>query len=169
MRGIIATLSCLCTIAATNPVHAQQATRLSQHNAWGSYSYQSDAGKVCYALSVPLPESKKPANLDHGKVYFFVSQKPGQNVAFEPQFIAGYDLQAESKVMLTIGERTFSMFSQGRSAWLENAAEEPLLVNAMRGGASMQVKATSGRGNATSYEFSLRGISAALTAINTCN
>jgi hypothetical protein len=32
----------------------------------------------------------------------------------------------------------------------------------------MAIKATSGRGNPTSYEFSLRGISAALTSINSC-
>jgi len=168
MRRIIATtLLCLGTIAATSPVLAQ-ATRLSQHNAWGSYAYQSDGGKLCYALSVPLPESQKPTNLDHGKVYFFVSQKPEQKTSLEPQFIAGYELREASKVTLTIGDKTFSMFSRGKSAWLENSEEETQLINAMRGGAQMQVSATSGRGNETSYVFSLRGITAALGAVGTC-
>jgi hypothetical protein len=166
MRGIIATLSCLCMIAAAAPAHAQAASKIGQHNAWGSYSYQAQNGRVCYVLSVPT--AKQPSTLDHGDIFFFVSQKPGQNVAFEPQFIAAYDLQENSKVTVTVGNRTFSMFTRGKSAWLENAAEEPQLVTAMRGGSTMQVKATSGRGNPTSYEFSLRGISAALSSITTC-
>lgn len=165
MRGIIATLSCLCMIAAAVPAHAQ-ATKLGTHNAWGSYAYQTQSGKVCYVLSVPT--AKQPGSLNHGDIFFFVSQKPGQNVAFEPQFIAGYSLQTDSKVQVTIGDRSFSLFSRENSAWLENAAEEPQLVAAMRGGSTMQVKAVSGRGNPTSYEFSLSGITAALNSIQSC-
>ena len=53
-------------------------------------------------------------------------------------------------------------------AWVENAAEEPALVAAMKGGKSMTVKAVSGRGTATSYSYSLSGISAALKQIESC-
>jgi invasion protein IalB len=51
---------------------------------------------------------------------------------------------------------------------MENAAEEPQLIAAMRAGSDMRVQATSGRGNTTSYTFSLRGITAALTSIQNC-
>ena len=172
MRGFIATLSCLCMIAAAAPAHSQQppqATKITQTNAWGSYSYAEQGGKVCYVLSVPTTQA--PNTLDHGKVYFLVSQRPGQNIVFEPQFIAGYQLGQASKVMVTIGDKSFTMSQldkPGPSAWLENPAEEPQLIAAMRAGSTMQVKATSGRGNATSYEFSLRGLTAALSSINTC-
>jgi len=169
MRGIIATLSCLCMIAAAAPAYAQAASKIAQHNAWGSYSYQSQNGKVCYVLSVPT--AKQPQSLDHGDIFFLVSQRPGQNIVFEPQFRAGYNLQESSKVTVTIGDKNFTMSQlnrPGASAWLENPAEEPQLIAAMRGGSTMQVKATSGRGNPTSYEFSLRGISAALSSITTC-
>jgi invasion protein IalB len=167
MRGLTATISILCLVLASGSAVAQTATKIGQSNAWGTYSYQSDKGKVCYVLSVPT--AKQPSNLDHGDIYFFVSQKPGQNVAFEPQFIAAYSFQESSKVRVTVGDRSFSMFTRGNSAWLENAAEEPLLVAQMKAGATMKVDATSGRGNATSYEFSLRGITAALDSISNCN
>src|SRR5690606_4184696 len=111
---------------------------------------------------------KEPSNLDHGDIFFFVSQKPGQNVAYEPQFIAGYNLQEGSKVTVTVGDRSFTMFTQGKSAWMENAAEEPQLVAAMKAGAEMKVAATSSRGNGTSYTFSLLGLTAALDSIKTC-
>lgn len=171
MRGIIATISCLCLVAATAPAFAQQAVKMGQQHAWGSFSYQTDNGKVCYVLSVPVPGSKKPADLNHGDVYFLITRRPGQDLAFEPQFIAGYQLQQASKVTATVADKSFTMSqlaTPGASAWLENRAEEPQMVDAMRAGATMQVSATSGRGNATSYEFSLRGLTAALNSINTC-
>jgi len=165
MRSFFSSLLTLCTLAAAGPAFAQ-ATAVGQHRDWGTYSYQSDNGKVCYVMSVP--KQKEPASLDHGDIFFFVSQKPGQNVAYEPQFIAGYDLREGSKVTITVGDRSFSMFTQGKSAWMENAAEEPQLIAAMRSGADMRVAAQSGRGNNTNYTFSLLGLSAALQSIQSC-
>jgi|SRR5690606_25588666 len=164
MRGFIATLTCLCMIAA-GPAFAAP-VKLGQNHAWGTYSYTQGNSKVCYVLSVPL--KKLPADRDHGEIFFFVSQKPGQNVTYEPQFIAGYDLQKDSKVTVTIGNQSFVMFTRGKSAWVENAAQEPLLVAAMRNGADMKVDARSARGTATSYVFSLRGVTAALSTIANC-
>ena len=166
MRGLISTFTGLLLIGLATPALAQSATKIGQHSAWGTYSYSQNGGKVCYVLTVPT--DKKPTNLDHGDIFFFVSQKPGQNVSFEPQFIASYNLQENSKVVVTIGDKNFSMFTRGKSAWMENAAEEPSLIAAMKGGSDMKVAAKSGRGNATSYVFSLKGITAALNSISSC-
>ncbi|CAM5583016.1 invasion protein IalB [Aquamicrobium terrae] len=166
MRGLIATISSLVLLAAAGPALAQQATKIGQHNAWGTYSYQAGNGKVCYVLTVPT--DKQPPSLDHGDMFFFVSQRPGQQVSYEPQFIAGYNFQENSKVTVSIGDKSFTMFTRGKSAWVENAAEEPVLIAAMKGGADMKVQAKSGRGNTTSYVFSLKGISAALASIASC-
>lgn len=166
MRGLIALVSSLVLVASAAPVLAQQATKIGQHNAWGTYSYQASAGKVCYVLTVPT--DKQPPTLDHGDMFFFVSQRPGQQVSYEPQFIAGYTFQEGSKATVTIDKKSFSMFTKGKSAWVENAAEEPVLIAAMKTGTDMKVTAKSGRGNPTSYVFSLKGISAALTSIAKC-
>ncbi len=166
MRGLISTFAALSLTVVAAPALAQSATKLGQHNAWGTYSYAQNNGKVCYVLTVPT--DKQPPTLDHGDMFFFVSQKPGQNVSFEPQFIAGYTFKENSKVQVKVGDKTFSMFTRGKSAWMENAAEEPALIAAMRNGADMQVTATSGRGNPTKYAFSLKGISAALQSIQNC-
>jgi hypothetical protein len=101
-------------------------------------------------------------------MFFFVSQKPGQNVSFEPQFIAGYNFKENSKVTVAVGDKSFTMFTRGKSAWMENAAQEPQLIAAMKKGSDMNITATSGRGTTTKYVFSLKGISAALDSIATC-
>lgn len=154
-------------LVASGGAQAQNIAKIGQKSDWALYSYNDDKGKVCYTLTIPT--DKQPPTLDHGKsMYFVVSQKPGQNVTFEPQFNASYNFQENSKVEVTVGERKFSMFTKGNRAWMENAAEEPQLITAMRSGSDMKVAAKSGRGNPTSYVFSLKGISAALTEISAC-
>jgi len=146
--------------------YAQSPTRIQQFQAWGAYSYKSGNGTVCYVLSVPT--AKEPASVDHGDNFFIVSQRPGQNISYEPQVMMGYSLQENSKVNVTIDGKSFVMFTKDKAAWVENAAQEPALVAAMRTGHSMTVKATSRRGTGTAYTYSLSGISAALKQIEGC-
>ncbi|MDW9417962.1 invasion associated locus B family protein [Sinorhizobium meliloti] len=153
-------------MAASGVASAQSPTRIQQFNAWGAYSYQAGNGKVCYVLSVP--KERTPASVDHGDIFFLVSQRPGQNISYEPQAMMGYPLQDNSKVNVVIDGRTFIMFTKGNSAWVENAAEEPALVAAMKSGKAMSVNAKSRRGTETSYSYSLSGISAALKQIEAC-
>jgi len=157
--------------APAKPQPAQAApaagpTRIQQFKAWGAYSYKSGASNVCYVLSVPT--TKEPASVDHGDIFFIVSQRPGQNISYEPQAMVGYVLQPNSKVTVTIDKKNFTMFTKDKAAWVENAAEEPALVAAMKTGHNMSVSAVSGRGTKTSYAYSLQGIAAALKQIETC-
>jgi hypothetical protein len=168
MRGLISIFAAVALAAGASQAFAQSARKMAEHGDWATYSYQAQNGKVCYVLTVPMPKSMKPGNVDHGSMFFFVSQRPGQAVSFEPQFIAGYPLREGSKVSVSIGSKTFTMFTKGKSAWVENAAEEPMLIAAMKGGSNMQVQAQSGRGTKTSYSFSLKGITAALESIAGC-
>ena len=153
-------------LATATAASAQTPTRIQQFNAWGAYSYNSGKSKVCYVLSGPA--DKQPPKIDHGDNFFLVTQRPGQNISYEPQAMMGYELKAGSKVTVTVDTKSFTMFVKGKSAWLENAAEEPALVAAMKAGHAMKVQAVSKRGTNTSYSYSLSGISAALQQIEGC-
>lgn len=159
-------VSTLAFALAAAPAFAQSATKMGQYNSWGTYSYPAKEGKVCYVLTVPT--EKQPEKLDHGDIYFFVSQRPGQKRSYEPQFIASYDLKADSKVEVAVAGKSFDMFVKGKSAWVEKAEDEPALIAAMRSGSELKISARSKRGNPTSYTFSLKGISAALSSISQC-
>jgi invasion protein IalB len=142
-------------------------TLIKQFGDWGAYFYQSAGGKVCYALSVA--KSKLPATgVDHGDNFFIVTQRPGQNISYEPQAMMGYTLKENSKVNVTIDNKSFVMFTKDKAAWVENAAQEPALVAAMKTGHSLTVAATSKKGTGTTYSYSLSGISAALKQIEVC-
>jgi hypothetical protein len=90
-----------------------------------------------------------------------VTSVPADAAATEANFVAGYDLKEQSRVTVEIGDREFTMFTEGDSAWLVNKEDEPDLLEAMRGGTRMVVKATSRRGNSTTYDYSLSGVTAA--------
>lgn len=145
---------------------AQTPSRLNQFNAWGAYAYEQNGSRVCYVLSTPT--AMQPASVNHGDIFFLVSQKPGQN-ALEPQVVMGYPMREGSQVTVTVDGRDFALFVRGESAWVEDAAQEPALVAAMRNGSQMSVAATSARGTATSYTYSLSGVTAAIQSINTCS
>lgn len=153
-------------VLATTASMAQTPTKINQFKAWGAYSYNNAGSKVCYVLSVPT--KKLPADREHGDIFFLVSQKPGQNVSYEPQVEVGYPFQEGSKVIVNIDGKSFTMFTKGNNAWVENAAQEPALVRAMRAGRSMKVSGKSRRGTGTSYIYSLSGITAALKEIGKC-
>lgn len=176
-RVSMALIALAAATLAAPAAWAQSSGKTGQYDAWGTYVYSSGGKKTCYVLAAPVPNSAKPAGLDHGDNYFLVSSKPGANIAYEPQFISGYTMQQGSKVVVTIGDRKFVLFAAAgenrdptdiKSAWLENAAEEPAFVAAMKGGSSMSVQAKSRRGNDTSYEFSLKGVTKALGEIQNC-
>ncbi len=166
LNFVATTIAAGALIASASMASAQTPTRIGQFNDWSAISYQSSGGKVCYAVSVPTTNA--PTTVDHGDNFFVVTQRRGQNITYEPQFIAGYTLKEASKVTVSIDGKNFSFFSKANTAWTENAAEDPSIVAAMRAGSKMSIKAVSRCGTNTSYEYSLSGITAALKAIEAC-
>lgn len=60
------------------------------------------------------------------------------------------------------------MLAKDNTAWVSDAALEPELVNALRSGSQMTLRATSARGTHTTYTYSLTGVMAALEQAARC-
>ncbi|MGV1791184.1 hypothetical protein GR212_05285 [Rhizobium lusitanum] len=145
--------------------HAEVPVRIDQFDHWGAYSYKSGDSVNCYVLSRPV--AQQPANVDHGDNFFIVSRlSSGDKLV--PEAAMGYDPKDGAPMTAMVGDKTFPMFTKDRHAWVKDETQEPTLVSAMKGGAQLQLQATSKRGTATSYSYSLSGITAALKRIETC-
>ena len=83
----------------------------------------------------------------------------------EVSIIMGFDVKPDAAATVTIGDTTFEMVSKGANLWVKNAAQEGELVDAIRKGSRMIVKAASLRGNVTTDSYSLSGVSAALDRV----
>lgn len=162
-RLLISAALALATATGALAQGAAKPTLLGTFKDWTMWSYDGSYagsdGKVCYIYSEP--EKMQPTKLDHGRVSFSITVIPSDAKPTEANFVAGYQLKEQSKVTVEIGSQEFTMFTEGDSAWLVNKEDEPALLEAMRGGAHMVVKATSRRGNSTTYDYSLSGVTAA--------
>jgi hypothetical protein len=160
-------LSAVLVLAPLSGALAQGAvkpTLVGTFKDWTAWSFNgtyagNGEGKVCYIYSEP--SKAQPSGLDHGRVSFSVTSSPSQGVQNEANFVAGYQLKEQSSVTVDIDGKKFTMFTQGDSAWLLDKEEEPQLLAAMKKGKAMVVSAVSRRGNKTTYNYSLSGVTAA--------
>ena len=166
MRPTRFLLSAAFALAATAALAqgAAKPTLVGTFSKWTTWTYTGSYagkgnGKVCYIYSEP--DKMDPPKLDHGRVSFSITSSPAEGIKTEANFVTGYPMKEQSSVTVSIGDKSFTMFTQGDSAWLVNKEDEPALLAAMKGGSAMVVKAVSRRGNETTYNYSLAGVSAA--------
>ncbi|MBA8879080.1 invasion associated locus B family protein [Phyllobacterium myrsinacearum] len=166
MNSKICMVAAACLFGLVSQTFAQVPQQIGKFKEWGTYKYTSKGAITCYILSVPT--AQLPATVDHGDNYFMIRRMHSQPVEYEPQVEAGYQLKPDSKVTLSVDGQSFSLFTEGNRAWLEDSANGKQLMAILRAGQSMTISAESQRGTKTQYEYSLMGISAALNATSPC-
>lgn len=144
------------TAAAATPGQGQ-AMLLETAGKWQAFSSQQGRSKVCYALA--KPESRSPANLKDVEGMLFVSNRPGEGVRNEISFVMNFDVKEGVEHQAVIGNDRFALVAKGQNMWLKNPAEETRMLDAMRRGSGLEIKAMSKRGNPTADKYSLAGIS----------
>jgi invasion protein IalB len=140
-----------------------QPTLLGQYGDWGAYTASPGGKKVCFALAKPKSSQTTPAGRSRDPAYMFVSTRPSENVRNEVSVVIGYPFKPSTEATVEIGQAKFAMSTQNDGAWIKNTAEESRMLDAMRKGADLTIKGTSGRGTQSTDQFSLKGLSEALT------
>ncbi len=133
-----------------------QALLLETAGKWQAFSSQQGRSKICYALS--KAETRSPANLKDVEGLLFVSSRPSEGVRNEISLVMNFDVKEDVEHQALIGDERFAMVAKGKHMFLKNPAEEPRMLDALRRGAGLEIKATSKRGNATSDKYSLAGL-----------
>jgi len=140
---------------------------------WGVYQTKSGKGRICYTLA--QPKERLPADLKRDAAYAFISDRPGEGVRNEISFIMGFDVATAAEAaaspkakaavkdaVAVVGDQSFDLLPKGANLWVKNAAREGQLIDEMRKGVKLVVRAASKKGNATSDGYSLTGFSQAL-------
>ena len=160
-RYLIATTITLTPLWGAGTAMAQSKPRLEKvHTDWSVYSHGQGANKTCYALSKPKVQS--PSSVNHGDVYFMVSNWKSGAAKEQPSFFAGYSIKPSRAPEAQIKGSKYTMYAAANEAFIESSSKERGLVSKMRAGATMNIKAVSARGTNVKYQFSLKGITAAL-------
>ena len=73
------------------PAFAQAAPKLeATHGKWSVYTRGSGSERICYVLSEAQTES--PSSVNHGDIYFMISNWKNGAATEQPSFLAGYPL-----------------------------------------------------------------------------
>ena len=151
--------------AATTGAGDAQPTLLGQYGDWGAYTATPGGTRVCFALAKPKTSKTEPAGRKRDPAFIFVSTRPAENVRNEVSVQIGYPFKTSSDATAEIGATKFAMYTQNDGAWIKNVAEEVRMIDAMRKGADLTVKGTSGRGTTSTDQYSLKGLAQALDKI----
>lgn len=164
---LLAALALTASLAAPALGQADPQFR-GEYTDWRVFTRDTSQGLVCYALSRPTDSA--PRNHDHGSVYFIVASWQSGVVEEQPNVLVGYDLRPASPPEIRIGSSRYDMFADGQEGFLDDLDDEARVIRSMERGSVMRVTATTTDGTATSYEFSLRGVTAALQRVGAlCN
>ena len=132
---------------------------------WSVYVATNGRDRQCYALA--QPKDRAPSNLKRDPAYLFISSRPAEEVRHEISIIMGFDVKADNKAPpeAQIGSDKFVFSSQGSHLWLRDTNRAGAIVDSLRKGQRLTVKATSLRGNLTTDTYSLTGLAGALDRV----
>ncbi len=147
------------------PSLADSRQLLGTYRDWDAFMLKKSSGeKVCYMISIP--KSASPKSLKHGNPFLTVSHKPVRKIQNEVNFVVGYNFKKNSRVTMKVDKnKRFRLFTEGDGAWGDDVKADNAMTRAMKRGSNLVMSGQSGRGNNTSYRFSLSGFTAAHNAI----
>ncbi|MEM6489717.1 MAG: invasion associated locus B family protein [Pseudomonadota bacterium] len=167
LAAALAGLAVVMPLAAA----AVSADRVDAKRDWSIFEATIDGQKVCWVVTQPTASAAfnngESVEVRRGDIFLMVAVYPNDQIDSEVMFMAGYPIQAGSKVETKVGDATFTMYPDGENAWLQSKEEDARVVSAFRGGAEAEVRGVSTRGNTTVDTFSLFGFTAALSAART--
>jgi invasion protein IalB len=156
-------------LGVVRPASAQEAMAVFAN--WRLFVEGAGGAKQCFIVGEP--GRSQPSKVKRGDVFLTIAHRPGQGVRDEISVQIGYPFSASSNPFAKVGSDQFDFFTGVQAqngaddrAWLENLVDQPRLVNAMKRGNELIFKATSARGTLTTDSYSLRGVTAAMKALD---
>lgn len=137
---------------------------LGTFKAWSAMSFAEDDKTVCMMWS--QPEKAEGDYTKRGEIFVFVTHRPGDHEMNKVSFETGYTFKEKSEVRVVIDGESYTLYTDGSTAWSYEPKDDSRMVNAMRAGSTMIVEGVSSRGTQTRDTYSLSGFTAAHNAIN---
>jgi invasion protein IalB len=161
---------------------------VGSYGDWKVYRSAAGRSKICYLLA--QPKTRDPEDADRQQAYAFISERPAEHVRNEISFVMGFDVAAAGDLKdkkkakkpkkadvaelvaptVVIGDAEFDLAPKGSDLWIKNPAEEGKVIEEMRKGADLVIKAAAKKGGRTTDTYSLTGFSQAVDkALKDCS
>lgn len=166
---LVAALLAFAAPIALSPAHAADDAKpkpkpIGTFKDWSAYSMEQSGKKVCFIVSEPKSKGLSNPKAHRDDPFFLITRwGPGQTP--QPSMIVGYPQKPNTKASVKIGSDSYQMFVDGDGAWMESAAGDKKLTDAMKKGSTMTIRSQSTRGTKSTDRYSLAGVTAALKKI----
>ena len=144
---------------------------VAEYGDWRMFVSGSGQSINCYIAGEPKRSTPKAAR--RGDIFLIVAHRPGQGVRNEISVRIGYPFSATSEPFARVGSDEYGFFTgvqvengADEWAWLETLDDQNRLVTAMKRGNELVFKGTSARGTLTTDSYSLKGVTAAMKALD---
>jgi hypothetical protein len=135
---------------------------------WSAFAFTERGHRVCFVQS--RPKSTEPKGVKRGPINTLVTHRPAENATDVVSILMGYPLRSGTDVEVDVDGTKFKLFIDKETAWAPDARTDSALSEAFMKGNEAVVKGLSTRGTHTTDTYSLKGFTAALSAINkACN
>ncbi|NCF79531.1 MAG: hypothetical protein GWP34_06480 [Alphaproteobacteria bacterium] len=142
-----------------------------EYGDWRLFANDGGQAKSCFIVGEP--KHSTPQKARRGDIFLIVSHRPGQGVRNEISVRIGYPFSATSEPFARVGSDEYGFFTgvqvengADEWAWLEKLDDQARLVTAMKRGNELVFKGTSARGTLTTDSYSLKGVTAAMKALD---
>jgi hypothetical protein len=115
---------------------------------------------VCYVVSQPT--DWEPKNVNRGPDLLPHHPPAVRAGAQRGQHHHRLSVQGRLTATVTVGDRSFELFTSGDGAWADTADRDRQIVEAMKAGTTMRLDGVSWRGTETRDRYSLRGVTNAM-------
>ena len=170
---------------------------VATYGDWSVYRSESGKGRICYTLATP--KTRDPDDVKRDPGYAFISERPAEQVRNEVSFVMGFEVAAPESAKpedkgahdksdknkgeakdkkaksqpveptATVGDAEFELLPKGADLWVKNPAKESQLIDEMRKGKELKIRASSKKGTVTVDTYSLTGFKQAIErAVKDC-
>lgn len=145
---------------------AQSSNVVGNNSDWFVFE-ETEPNKQCWSVSSPketlnTDTAGRPKAVRRGDIMLFVSYAPAAGVDGQVSFAGGYTFASGSDVTMEISGNSYSLFTDGETAWAKTPQDDSQIIAAMKRGAEVTLTGRSSRDTVTKDTFSLMGFTASV-------
>ncbi len=142
--------------------NSQEVKKVGKFKDWEVMVITEQAGKVCFAQSVPVLQAPK-SNLREARM--FVSFRPGEKISNEISITGGYEFNNKNSITAKSGKSKYKFdIAQEGFAWIANNKIENKMIKTMKRGSRIMITGYNQKGSQTIDHYSLLGFTKAYNA-----
>ena len=145
--------------------NSQEVKKVGKFKDWEAMVIVEQAGKVCFAQSVPVLQAPKSNKRD---ARMFVSFRPGEKISNEISITGGYEFNNKNSITAKSGKSKYKFdIAQEGFAWIADNKLENKMIKTMKRGSRIMITGYNQKGSQTIDHYSLLGFTKAYNAAKT--